>query len=143
MRKYTAKPQRICIFFFQIIDEVGNPIPLSLQDARHLLADGRFVNQLNDGQAIRVSAELAEKLNLQVHQIGVMGSSAAPSPSITAPVDEKSAVIEKALEVKVHIFILNYHKYLRKSEIKPVCRSICCKKRYAMITSVPHWIIRK
>ncbi|XP_043276637.1 zinc finger protein 41-like [Venturia canescens] len=52
----------------QITDEEGNPIPLSVQDARQLLAGGRFVSELADGQAIRVSDELAQQLNVQVQQ---------------------------------------------------------------------------
>ncbi|XP_066593570.1 uncharacterized protein [Prorops nasuta] len=58
----------------QITDEDGNPIPLSIQDARQLLSDGQFVSQLNEGQAIRVhsgvlSHQLAESLNVHVENV--------------------------------------------------------------------------
>ncbi|XP_014487688.1 PREDICTED: zinc finger protein 3-like [Dinoponera quadriceps] len=38
----------------QITDEEGNPIPLSIQEARQLLSQGHFISQLSDGQTIRV-----------------------------------------------------------------------------------------
>ncbi|KAG7208297.1 hypothetical protein KM043_014539 [Ampulex compressa] len=57
----------------QITDEEGNPIPLSIQDARQLLSQGQFVSQLNDGQEIRVhpgviTHELAAPLGVHVNQ---------------------------------------------------------------------------
>ncbi|XP_008553477.1 zinc finger protein 271 isoform X1 [Microplitis demolitor] len=57
----------------QITDSAGNPIPLSIQDARQLLARGEFVSQLNDGQTIRVHSgvvadELAEQLGVHMQQ---------------------------------------------------------------------------
>lgn len=55
---------------FQITDEEGNPIPLSIQDARQLLSEGQFVSQLGDGQTIRVHSgvltpELAQRLDVE------------------------------------------------------------------------------
>lgn len=57
----------------QITDEEGNPIPLSIQDARQLLSQSQFVNQLSDGQEIRVHSgvipdELTTPLNVHVNQ---------------------------------------------------------------------------
>ncbi|KAL2718806.1 zinc finger protein 3-like [Vespula squamosa] len=57
----------------QITDEEGNPIPLSIQDARQLLSQGQFVSQLNDGQTIRVHSgvitqEFAGSLGVHVNQ---------------------------------------------------------------------------
>ena len=55
----------------QITDEEGNPIPLSIQDARQLLSHSQFVNQLSEGQEIRVhpgviTDELAAPLSMHV-----------------------------------------------------------------------------
>ncbi|XP_011299469.1 zinc finger protein 271-like [Fopius arisanus] len=60
----------------QITDEDGNPIPLSIQDARQLLAGGQFVSQLEDGQMIKVHSgavteELAEQLGVHIQGIQV------------------------------------------------------------------------
>ncbi|XP_043791860.1 zinc finger protein 62 homolog [Apis laboriosa] len=57
----------------QITDEEGNPIPLSIQDARQLLSQSQFVNQLSDGQEIRVHPgviqdELTTPLSVHVNQ---------------------------------------------------------------------------
>ncbi|XP_068986699.1 zinc finger protein 568-like isoform X1 [Bombus flavifrons] len=57
----------------QITDEEGNPIPLSIQDARQLLSQSQFVNQLSDGQEIRVHSgvipdELTAPLSVHVNQ---------------------------------------------------------------------------
>ncbi|XP_076390311.1 uncharacterized protein LOC100874963 isoform X2 [Megachile rotundata] len=57
----------------QITDEEGNPIPLSIQDARQLLSQSQFVNQLNDGQEIRIHPgtipdDLATPLGMHVNQ---------------------------------------------------------------------------
>ncbi|XP_017788534.1 PREDICTED: zinc finger and SCAN domain-containing protein 2-like [Habropoda laboriosa] len=57
----------------QITDEEGNPIPLSIQDARQLLSQSQFVNQLSDGQEIRVHPgvipdELTAPLSVHVNQ---------------------------------------------------------------------------
>ncbi|XP_015608375.1 zinc finger protein 287 isoform X2 [Cephus cinctus] len=93
----------------QITDEEGNPIPLSIQDARQLLSQGQFVSQLNDGQTIRVhsgvvSQELAEQLNVQVHQpIGIEGIGQGTTeetkcpPSATTSQTDAEAIV-KALE---------------------------------------------
>ncbi|OAD56631.1 hypothetical protein WN48_03092 [Eufriesea mexicana] len=56
-----------------ITDEEGNPIPLSIQDARQLLSQSQFVNQLSDGQEIRVHPgvipdELTGPLSVHVNQ---------------------------------------------------------------------------
>ncbi|OXU19960.1 hypothetical protein TSAR_013867 [Trichomalopsis sarcophagae] len=40
----------------QITDEDGNAIPLSIQEARQLLAEGHFISQLDGGQTIRVQS---------------------------------------------------------------------------------------
>ncbi|XP_076298916.1 uncharacterized protein LOC143217987 isoform X1 [Lasioglossum baleicum] len=74
----------------QITDEEGNPIPLSIQDARQLLSQSQFVNQLNNGQEIRVhpgviSDDLTAPLSVHVNQ----GS------------DMKSVDIANAEEVKM------------------------------------------
>ncbi|XP_031837954.1 uncharacterized protein LOC116429307 isoform X2 [Nomia melanderi] len=63
----------------QITDEEGNPIPLSIQDARQLLSQSQFVNQLNNGQEIRVhpgviADELAAPLSVHVNQDSDMKS---------------------------------------------------------------------
>ncbi|XP_076545050.1 uncharacterized protein LOC117604279 isoform X1 [Osmia lignaria lignaria] len=57
----------------QITDEEGNPIPLSIQDARQLLSQSQFVNQLNEGQEIRIhpgaiTDELTTPLSMHVSQ---------------------------------------------------------------------------
>ncbi|XP_015108646.1 zinc finger protein 271 [Diachasma alloeum] len=66
----------------QITDEDGNPIPLSIQDARQLLAGGQFVSQLNDGQMIKVHSgvvteELAEQLGVHIQSIAMEGGNSA------------------------------------------------------------------
>ncbi|XP_063984005.1 zinc finger protein 184-like isoform X2 [Diachasmimorpha longicaudata] len=66
----------------QITDEDGNPIPLSIQDARQLLAGGQFVSQLNDSQMIKVHSgvvteELAEQLGVHIQSIEMEGGSTA------------------------------------------------------------------
>ncbi|XP_076176968.1 uncharacterized protein LOC143151563 isoform X3 [Ptiloglossa arizonensis] len=58
--------------FLKITDEEGNPIPLSIQDARQLLSQTQFVNQLNDGQEIRVhpgviTDEIAAPLSVHIN----------------------------------------------------------------------------
>lgn len=69
-----------------------------MQDARQLLADGRFVSQLADGQAITVSGQLAEQLNVQVQEDVEMEEPA----TTTAPTTETDAeAIVKALEVSL------------------------------------------
>ncbi|XP_033337683.2 uncharacterized protein LOC117226972 isoform X1 [Megalopta genalis] len=57
----------------QITDEEGNPIPLSIQDARQLLSQSQFVNQLSNSQEIRVhpgviSDDLTAPLSVHVNQ---------------------------------------------------------------------------
>ncbi|XP_043264633.1 zinc finger and SCAN domain-containing protein 2-like isoform X1 [Colletes gigas] len=63
----------------QITDEEGNPIPLSIQDARQLLSQTQFVNQLNDDQEIRVHSgviadELAAPLSVHINHESDMKS---------------------------------------------------------------------
>uniref|UniRef100_A0A6V7I3C8 C2H2-type domain-containing protein n=1 Tax=Bracon brevicornis TaxID=1563983 RepID=A0A6V7I3C8_9HYME len=58
----------------QITDEDGNPIPLSIQDARQLLTGGQFISQLHDGQMIKVhsgvvSEELVQQLGVNIDDI--------------------------------------------------------------------------
>ncbi|XP_019885783.2 zinc finger protein 665 isoform X2 [Ooceraea biroi] len=55
----------------QITDEDGNPIPISIQEARQLLSQGHFISQL-DGQIIKVHpgmfAQQLQALNIHVDQ---------------------------------------------------------------------------
>ncbi|KAL0118070.1 hypothetical protein PUN28_009030 [Cardiocondyla obscurior] len=56
----------------QITDEHGNPIPLSIQEARQLLSQGHFVSHVNDNQIIRVHpgmfAQQLQALNIHVDE---------------------------------------------------------------------------
>ncbi|XP_012279813.1 zinc finger protein 709 isoform X2 [Orussus abietinus] len=90
----------------QITDEDGNPIPLSIQEARQLLSEGQFVSQLNDGQTIRVHSavvpeELAEQLNVHVqHAVDVDGlnDDATEETTCATTVQSDAEAIVKALE---------------------------------------------
>ncbi|KAK2581207.1 hypothetical protein KPH14_008006 [Odynerus spinipes] len=93
----------------QITDEEGNPIPLSIQDARQLLSQGQFVSQLNDGQTIRVHSgvitqELAGSLGVHVNQnanVSTVNNTAvhevAKTSSISTIQTDAEAIV-KALE---------------------------------------------
>ncbi|XP_067213476.1 zinc finger protein 287-like isoform X2 [Linepithema humile] len=56
----------------QITDEDGNPIPLSIQEARQLLSQGHFISQLSNGQIIRVHpgmfAQQLQALNIHLDE---------------------------------------------------------------------------
>lgn len=58
--------------YFQITDEHGNPISISIQEARQLLSQGHFISQLNDGQMIRVHpgifAQHLQALNIHIDE---------------------------------------------------------------------------
>ncbi|XP_015431124.1 PREDICTED: zinc finger and SCAN domain-containing protein 2-like [Dufourea novaeangliae] len=92
----------------QITDEEGNPIPLSIQDARQLLSQSQFVNQLNDGQEIRVhpaviTDELAAPLNVHVNQdSGIKGVDTGNTEEVKvksiSSVQADAEAIVKALE---------------------------------------------
>ncbi|XP_043504113.1 PR domain zinc finger protein 5-like isoform X1 [Polistes fuscatus] len=78
----------------QITDEEGNPIPLSIQDARQLLSQGQFVSQLNDGQTIRVhSGVMAQEFSgsLGVH-VNHNGNIAAMNNTIVHEVNKPSTI---------------------------------------------------
>ncbi|XP_012262840.2 zinc finger protein 62 homolog isoform X2 [Athalia rosae] len=71
----------------QITDEEGNPIPLSIQDARQLLSEGQFVSQLEDGQTIRVhSGVLTQELaqQLEVDDQGSVGTEQTDGVAVDA-----------------------------------------------------------
>ncbi|XP_071559653.1 uncharacterized protein [Temnothorax nylanderi] len=55
----------------QITDEHGNPIPLTMQEARQLLSQGHFVSQFNDNQIIRVHPGMFATQQLQALNIHV------------------------------------------------------------------------
>lgn len=94
----------------QITDEEGNPIPLSIQDARQLLSEGQFVSQLNDGQTIRVHSgvvteELTEELKVQVQQAidmndinGTTVEGVSESATTTSTAQTDAEAIVKVLE---------------------------------------------
>ncbi|XP_025268545.1 zinc finger protein 271-like isoform X2 [Camponotus floridanus] len=56
----------------QITDEHGNPISISIQEARQLLSQGQIISQLNDGQMIRVHpgifAQHLQALNIHIDE---------------------------------------------------------------------------
>lgn len=99
-------------WYFQITDEEGNPIPLSIQEARQLLSQGHFISQLNDGQTIRIHSgmqQLSQGLNIQVDEeaavTAAMKEEIMTRPNATKSVETMSVVqtdaeaIVKALEV--------------------------------------------
>ncbi|XP_015516983.1 zinc finger and SCAN domain-containing protein 2 isoform X1 [Neodiprion lecontei] len=76
----------------QITDEEGNPIPLSIQDARQLLSEGQFVSQLGDCQTIRVhSGVLTQELAQQL-EVEDQGSMPIEDPNETVTEDQSSTV---------------------------------------------------
>ncbi|XP_034945340.1 zinc finger protein 3-like isoform X2 [Chelonus insularis] len=88
----------------QITDEEGNPIPLSIQDARQLLTDGELVSQLNNGQTIRVhsgviSEELAEQLGVHLRQPSNVQNSV--NQGSTSTIDSSSSQTNTNAIVKV------------------------------------------
>ncbi|XP_072746124.1 uncharacterized protein [Anoplolepis gracilipes] len=72
----------------QITDEHGNPIPISIQEARQLLSQGHFISQLNDGQIIRVHpgtfAQQLQALNIHIDEEAAVASenSIATRPNV-------------------------------------------------------------
>lgn len=100
--------------YFQITDEEGNPIPLSIQEARQLLSEGHFISQLSDGQTIRVHSgmltqQLPQALNIHVDEqtaaTATMKEEIVTRPNATKSAETMSMVqtdadaIVKALEV--------------------------------------------
>ncbi|XP_043677255.1 zinc finger protein 347-like isoform X1 [Vespula pensylvanica] len=89
----------------QITDEEGNPIPLSIHDARQLLSQGQFVSQLNDGQTIRVHSgvitqEFAGSLGVHVNHNSNMNNTTineVKTSSISTIQTDAEAIV-KALE---------------------------------------------
>ncbi|CAL1689498.1 unnamed protein product [Lasius platythorax] len=77
----------------QITDEHGNPIPISIQEARQLLSQGHFISQFNDGQIIRVHpgifAQHLEELNIHIDEEAAV---AAESGIVTHPNVSKSEI---------------------------------------------------
>lgn len=93
----------------QITDEEGNPIPLSIQDARQLLSQSQFVNQLGEGQEIRVhpgviTDELTAPLTMHVNQdssikgVDIANTDEAKVKNISTVQTDAEAIV-KALEV--------------------------------------------
>ncbi|XP_032689441.1 zinc finger and SCAN domain-containing protein 2-like isoform X1 [Odontomachus brunneus] len=97
----------------QITDEEGNPIPLSIQEARQLLSEGHFISQLSAGQTIRVHSgmltqQLPQALNIHVDEetaaTATMKEEIVTRPNATKGVETISIVqsdaeaIVKALE---------------------------------------------
>ncbi|XP_011175624.1 zinc finger and SCAN domain-containing protein 2 isoform X2 [Solenopsis invicta] len=80
----------------QITDEHGNPIPLSIQEARQLLSQGHFISQLNDSQIIRVHpgmfAQQLQALNIHVDEDTVEESGIMVRPSTTKNIETMSAI---------------------------------------------------
>lgn len=72
--------------YFQITDEHGNPIQISIQEARQLLSQGHFISQLNDGQIIRVHpgifAQHLQALNIHIDEEAAV---AAENSIVTHP----------------------------------------------------------
>ncbi|XP_076234938.1 uncharacterized protein LOC143179528 isoform X2 [Calliopsis andreniformis] len=92
----------------QITDEEGNPIPLSIQDARQLLSQSQFVNQLSEGQEIRVhpgviTDELTAPLSMHVNQdssikgVDITNAEEAKVKNISSVQTDAEAIV-KALE---------------------------------------------
>ncbi|XP_017878255.1 zinc finger protein 37-like isoform X3 [Ceratina calcarata] len=89
----------------QITDEEGNPIPLSIQEARQLLSQSQFVNQLGGGQEIRVHSgvipdELATPLTVHVNQNSDIKHIPNPETKVKniSTVQTDAEAIVKALE---------------------------------------------
>lgn len=108
------------VFFFQITDEEGNPIPLSIQDARQLLSQGQFVSQLNDGQTIRVHSgvitqEFAGSLGVHVNQnsnVSTVNNATINEVNKTSSISSiqtDAEAIVKALEVSLFITFAFYN----------------------------------
>lgn len=80
----------------QITDEHGNPIPLTIQEARQLFSQGHFVSQLNDSQIIRVHpgmfAQQLQALNIHVDEDTMEESGILVRPSATKSIESMSAI---------------------------------------------------
>jgi len=95
-------------YYFQITDEYGNPIPLSIQETRQLLSQGHFISQLNDNQIIRVHpgmfAQQLQTLNIHVDEDTIDESGITMRPNMTknetiSAIQADAAAIVQALEV--------------------------------------------
>lgn len=97
------------IITFQITDEHGNPIPLSIQEARQLFSQGHFIGQLNDNQIIRVHpgmfAQQLQALNIHVDEDTMEENGILVRPNTNKNIETMSAIqadaeaIVQALEV--------------------------------------------
>lgn len=108
--------------YFQITDEHGNPIQISIQEARQLLSQGHFISQLNDGQIIRVHpgifAQHLQALNIHIDEEAAV---AAENSIVTHPNVDKEEMetiqtdaeaIVQALEV-----ISNFQFYVNNCKM--------------------------
>ncbi|XP_011883064.1 PREDICTED: zinc finger protein 271-like [Vollenhovia emeryi] len=92
----------------QITDEHGNPIPLSIQEARQLFSQKQFINQLNDSQIVRVHpgmfAQQLQALNIHVdeddtmEETGIMVRSSANKNIGLSTIQSDAQAIVQALE---------------------------------------------
>ena len=92
---------KINVYLFQITDEDGNTIPLSI--AQQFLSQGHFVSQLNGGQTIRIQGlhsslgENSENEPSLITPKDVNGS----KTSIASLIQTDAEAIAKVLEVCV------------------------------------------
>lgn len=91
--------------YLQITDEDGNAIPLSIQEARQLLAQGHFISQLNGGQTIRVQSMDTPLENTSDMEVATSSIKENTSQKVNtaSSIQSDAEAIAKVLEVRTKI----------------------------------------
>lgn len=105
---------------FQITDEEGNPIPLSIQEARQLLSQGHFISQLNDGQTVRIHSgmltqQLPQTMNIHVDEGSAVTTAMKSGEIVTRPNATKSVETMSVVQSDAEAIVKALEVIFRKS----------------------------